>query len=101
MIIFKHTETPTSHVYTVRAVYFWISLILIFGGLIVMKYIYSLEGHSYNILVPLFIIWFIIFLGMFIDVLPVLFRQSVAGLKGKKRTLSGNAFRDARYEIEK
>lgn len=101
MIVFKHIETSTSHVYTLRRSALWIFLVLISGLPIIMQYLYNYGNRHYNMLMPLFIIWLItVFVGM-IDTFPMLVKQFVAGWKNKKQEVLGNAFRGFIYKIKK
>lgn len=100
MILFKHNETPTSHVYTTRQLGIW--LFYAFAGLfILMTILYNTGDRDLDIVRPLFIIWLVLLAILIIDTTPMLIRQIGANFKGKARKMTGNAFHGARYEIEK
>ena len=100
MIIFKYTETPTSHVYITRQLGIWLFYVFV-GLFILMTVLYSTGEIDLGIVRPLFIIWLVLLAMLIMDTIPMLVRQIGANWKGKTRKITGSAFGGASLEIQK
>ena len=102
MIFYKYTETPTSHIYTIRRFSSWGFFLVFFGLWIFMGWLYNVQGREpSNLMIILFFIWIVVMFIAVIDAWSVLIKQFRASWGGKKMTMQGNLFRGGRFEIEK
>ncbi len=99
MLLYIHTKTPTADVYTLRSREIYWGFLAVLLGLPILWIVFI----SYpNIYAALTLLWFLLLLVFMVDILPIWWKRTVNGWRGKKITASGNAFRgDARMEIEK
>lgn len=99
MIIFQHTETPMTDIYTLRSwARYWGFLALLLGLPILWIVFVSYPG----IYSALILLWWLFLFIFIVDTLPMWWKRTMCGLRGKKLVASGNGFRgNARLEIEK
>ena len=98
MILFKHSETETSHIYTLRSrnIYF---LIFALALLAVLSPVFFQSAQER--VVSLVIFWIVIIFLM-VDTFKMGWRQYLAGFKGQTMHFSGNIWRgNWKMEIEK
>lgn len=107
MILFRHTETPQSHIYELRSRWILFAALLALSiPLILTIVVINSQYRDLPLDSPLSILiialWIVIWGGLIIEQVPMHFRKLIAKILGKTISTSGNLFFGTpRVEIQK